>query len=76
MTPKPDLAAILQDIVNENPGYNLLRNSYFRVPKNNPEFLKKYNSLRFSNSRGITIIVILFALPKIFLNLITSRTAN
>jgi len=72
MTPKPDLAKTLQDIVNENPGHNLLRNSYFRVPKNNLEFLRKYKSLKFSNSGGIAIIVILFAIPKIVSNLITS----
>jgi hypothetical protein len=72
MTPKPDLAAILQDIVNDNPGYNLLRNSYFRVPKNNPEFLKKYKSLKFSKSRGIAIVVIFLAIPKIVLYLITN----
>ena len=72
MKPKFNLAAVLQDIVNENPDQNLLSNSYFRVPKNNPEFLKKYKSLEFLNSGRIAIIVILFAIPKILLNLTTS----
>jgi hypothetical protein len=72
MTPKPDLAATLQDILNENPGYDLLRNSYFRVPKNNPEFLKKYKSLKFSKSKGIATVVMLGAIPKIVLSLITN----
>ena len=67
---KFNLAAILQDIVNENPEQNLLSNSYFRIPKNNPEFLEKYKFLKYSNSRQIAIIVILLTVPRIILKLI------
>ena len=70
MKPKFNLASILQDILNENPDQNLLLNSYFRIPKNNPEFLKKYKPLRFSNSRQIAITVIVLTVPRIILQLI------
>jgi hypothetical protein len=36
------LSDILQSIVNENPNKHLLINEYFRIPKENQEFLKKY----------------------------------
>lgn len=40
-----NLPEILQSIVMENPNENLLINNYFRIPKNNKEFLRKYKNL-------------------------------
>jgi len=76
MTPKPELAAILQEIVKENREHNLLYNSYFRVPKNIPEFLDKYNSLKYFNSKTKAIIGVLIAIPRILLDLIINFLAS
>jgi hypothetical protein len=69
MKPKINLASTLQDILNENPEYELLFNSYFRVPKNNPEFLRKYKSLKYSDSKRTVVIRITLAIPRILINL-------
>jgi hypothetical protein len=72
MTSNSNLAAILQDIVNENPDQQLLLNSYFRIPKNNPEFLKKYKPLKYSKNGYIATIRTLFTIPRMVLNLTIS----
>jgi hypothetical protein len=59
-----NLAETLQIIVNENPKEKLLINDYFRIPKANQEFLRKYKNL---NSKEKLIIGKLFIQIPLFL---------
>jgi len=69
-----NLHEILQTIIKENPKKTLLVNDYFRIPKNNEEFLRKYENL--SNKEktifGRLILELIFSVFKILLNLFVS----
>jgi hypothetical protein len=69
-----NLHEILQTIIKENPEKTLLVNDYFRIPKNNEEFLKKYENL--SNKEktifGRLFLELIFYVFKNLLNLFVS----
>ena len=54
-----NLSEILQSILDENPKENLLLNDYFRLPKENQEFLERYKGVHWKLLQifGICIVV-------------------